>query len=221
MRLSGLLSILALACSASMSVGDQIPDKALCSVCALKGGETELEKVKAHSEHDGKAHYFCSKDCKEEFDADPAAFLPSVLPRPAPAFTVQMLGGGDLALDDLKGKVVLIDFWATWCKPCLETMPELNQLQADFSGDGFSVVGVSVDEVEDGAKKVRKMVDKLGITYPICLDTKQTPAWHQLKVKAIPAIFLLDQGGQIVAQWMGKVDLAEVRAEVAKRMKVD
>ena len=220
MRLSVFLSML-LTCSASMSVGDQIPDKALCSVCALKGGETELEKVKAYSEHGGKAYYFCSKNCKKEFDADPAGFLLPMLPRPAPAFSVEVLGGGDLSLDDLKGKIVLIDFWATWCRPCIETMPELNQLHADYPGDGFNVVGMSIDEVEDGAKKFRKMVDKLDITYPICLDTKQTSAWYQFKVKAIPAMFLLGKGGQIVGQWTGKIDLTEVRAEIDKRIKVD
>ena len=50
-----------------------LPEKALCVVCALKDGESEFEKVKAHSDHKGKAYYFCSTDCKEEFDADPAA----------------------------------------------------------------------------------------------------------------------------------------------------
>ena len=61
-------SLIILASSAMLFADAQIPDKALCSVCALKGGETEWEKVKAHSEHDGRAYYFCSKDCKTMYN---------------------------------------------------------------------------------------------------------------------------------------------------------
>ena len=66
MRYCNFLFLIVLASSVTLIAETQIPDKALCSVCALKGGETELEKVKAHSEHDGKAYYFCSKNCKIE-----------------------------------------------------------------------------------------------------------------------------------------------------------
>ena len=67
-------------------------------------------------------------------------------------------------------------------------------------------------------KKVRKMVDKLGISYPISLDEKQRPAWHQFKVKAIPAMYLLDGESQIVAQWTGKIDYKEVEKAVMKHL---
>ena len=103
MRYFALLLIIVLALPATLLAAEQIPAKALCSVCALKDGETEWEKVKAHSEHDGKAYYFCSENCKIEFDADPVAYLPPVLPRPAPAFVVEMLEGKDKKLEDLKG----------------------------------------------------------------------------------------------------------------------
>ena len=196
----------------------EIPEKALCIVCALKSGETELEKVRAHSEHDGKVYYFCSENCKKEFDPDPLAYLPPVFPRPAPDFVVEMLEGGDKALSDLKGKVVLLDFWATWCKPCLETMPRLQQLYSAYSGKGVEVLGVSIDEDKDRMKKIRKMVEKMDISYPIFVDAKQTPAWHQFKVKAIPAMFLLDRESRIVAQWVGKIDYEEVEKEVLGRL---
>jgi thiol-disulfide isomerase/thioredoxin len=218
MRLIVFLSAIALACSATLSAADQIPERALCSVCALKGGETEWEKVKAHSEHDGKVYYFCSENCKTEFDSDPVAYLPPLLPRPAPAFVVEMLEGGDKALADLRGKIVLVDFWATWCKPCLETMPRLQKLYSAYSDRGFEVLGISIDDDKDRVKKVKRIVDKLGISYPISLDAKQTPAWHQLKVKAIPAMYLLDREIQIVAQWAGKIDYAEVEKEVLRRL---
>ena len=218
MRYCNFLLLIVLASSATLIAETQIPAKALCSVCALKGGETEQEKVKAHSEHDGKAYYFCSENCKKEFDSDPLAYLPPVFPRPAPACVVEMLEGGDQALGDLQGKVVLVDFWATWCKPCLETMPRLQKLYSAYSDKGFDVLGVSIDEDKDRVEKIKKMVDKLDISYPILVDAKQTPAWHQFKVKAIPAMYLLDEGSQIVAQWVGKIDYDEVEKEILRRL---
>ena len=218
MRYCNFLLLIVLASSATLIAETQIPAKALCSVCALKGGETEQEKVKAHSEHDGKAYYFCSENCKKEFDSDPVAYLPPVFPRPAPACVVEMLEGGDQALGDLQGKVVLVDFWATWCKPCLETMPRLQKLYSAYSDKGFDVLGVSIDEDKDRVEKIKKMVDKLDISYPILVDAKQTPAWHQFKVKAIPAMYLLDEGSQIVAQWVGKIDYDEVEKEILRRL---
>ncbi len=218
MRYRTFLFLIVLASSAALIAEALIPDRALCSVCVLKGGETELEKVKAHSEYEGKAYYFCSKNCKIEFDADPMAFLPPVFPRPAPACVVETLEGEDRALGDFKGKVVLVDFWATWCKPCLETMPRLQKLYSVYSDRGLDVLGVSIDEDKDRIKKIRKMVGKMNISYPIFVDAKQTPAWHQFKVKAIPAMYLLNGESQIVAQWAGKIDYEEVEKEVLRQL---
>ena len=220
MRCSGFMfAVLAVSALAMAEV--QAPDKALCPVCALRGDETELEKVKAHSEHDGKAYYFCSEDCKVEFDSDPAAYLPPVFPRPAPEVVVETLEGGDRALEDLRGKVALVDFWATWCKPCLQTMPKLQRLHSAYSDRGFDVWGVSIDEDEDPVRRKRKivkMVDKLDISYPILVDAKASPAWHQFKVKAIPAMYLLDRQSRIVAQWTGEIDYEEVEREVLRQL---
>lgn len=218
MRYWRFLFPIVLAGSAALMAEVQVPDKALCTVCALRGGETELEKVKAHSEHDGKAYYFCSEECKVEFDSDPVAYLPPVFPRPAPDCVVEMLDGGDMALEDMKGRVVLVDFWATWCKPCLETMPRLQELHGAYSDRGFDVWGVSIDEEKNRVRKIRRMVGKLEITYPIFVDAKETPAWYQFKVKAIPSMYLLDGESRIVAQWTGKIDYEELEREVLKQL---
>ena len=218
MRYWRFLFPIVLAGSAALMAEVQVPDKALCTVCALRGGETELEKVKAHSEHDGKAYYFCSEECKVEFDSDPVAYLPPVFPRPAPDCVVEMLDGEDMALEDMKGRVVLVDFWATWCKPCLETMPRLQELHGAYSDRGFDVWGVSIDEEKNRVRKIRRMVGKLEITYPIFVDAKETPAWYQFKVKAIPAMYLLDGESRIVAQWTGKIDYEELEREVLKQL---
>ena len=97
-------------------------------------------------------------------------------------------------------------------------MPRLQQLYRAYSDKGVEVLGVSIDEDKNRVKKIKKMVEKLEITYPIFLDAKQTPAWHRFKVKAIPAMFLLDGARQIVAQWVGKVDYEEVEKEVSRRV---
>ena len=216
MRYFNFSLLIVLVTSSALLADTQIPDKALCSVCALKGGETEEEKVKGHSQYDGQAYYFCSKECKVEFDSDPVAYLPPVFPRPAPASVIEMLQGGDKALVDFKGQVVLIDYWATWCKPCLKTMPRLQKLYDAYSEKGLEVLGVSIDEDKDRIKKIRKMIGKLDISYPIFVDAKETPAWHQFKVKAIPAMYLLDRENLIVAQWTGKIDYEEVEQEVLR-----
>jgi thiol-disulfide isomerase/thioredoxin len=194
------------------------PPKALCVVCALKGGETEFEKVKAHSEHDGKAYYFCSADCKKEFDSDPAGYLPPQLPRPAPEMVVETLSGESVALQDFKGRWVLLDFWATWCKPCIKMMPKLQQLSEAYADKGLVVIGVSIDDDAARIKKIERFIKKVGVSYPIFSDAKQDPAWLMFNVKVLPALFLIDDKGQVVAQWTGNIDHDQVRVEVAGRM---
>ena len=78
---------------------------------------------------------------EQSYFATISKYIPPVFPRPAPACVVEMLEGGDKALGDLQGKVVLVDFWATWCKPCLETMPRLQKLYSAYSDKGFDVWG--------------------------------------------------------------------------------
>ena len=215
-----LLFALTLASAAALSANEQIPTRALCSVCALKSGETKLEEVRAHSQHQGKAYYFCSEECRVEFEADPVAYLPPIFPRPAPAFVVEMLKGGDRSLADFRGKLVLVDFWATWCKPCLEIMPRLQKLHSAYAERGFEVLGVSIDEDDNRIKKIDRRVEKLAIAYPIFIDAKEMPAWYQFKVKAIPAMFLLDREGQIVEQWTGKIDPEKVEQAVSRQLDI-
>lgn len=196
------------------TVSADVPDKALCAVCAVKG-ETKPEKVRAQADWEETTYYFCADHCREAFEADPAAYIPPTLPRPAPAFVVETLDGADVALADLSGKVVLLDFWATWCKPCVRIMPEVQRLHERYSDQGFTVAGVSIDEGDDRIEKINKFLDRYDISYPIYSDAKATPAWNQYRVKAVPAMFLIDRDGDIVAQWLGVVDHDAVATEVA------
>ncbi|MDA0709256.1 MAG: redoxin domain-containing protein [bacterium] len=217
MRYFCLFLVFVLATSAR-ALEQNAPDKAVCSVCALKGGESEAEKVRAQSVYEGISYYFCADGCKKEFDSDPTAFMPSTLPRPAPAFVVETLKGEDVTLKTFENKMLLIDFWATWCKPCIEMMPNLQRLHNAYSDKGLTVIGVSVDEEKDRIQKIEKFVNRLEVAYPILLDAKPVPAWHMFKVKAIPALFLIDGTGQVVAQWRGKIDHERVEAEILNRL---
>lgn len=204
-----LLVLLALPGSAADAL-----KKELCPVCRVHEGEADPEPVKATSVYKGKTYGFCSEKCKETFDEYPEAYVPPVLPRPVPAFTVKTLEGKEVSFESLaSGKPVLVDFWATWCAPCVKAMPELQRLHQRHASKGFSVVGISIDEEHD---KARKFTEKKKLGYPVYLDATATPAWSTFHVRSIPAVFLVDSQGRIVQQWLGKVDMKEVEQAVAK-----
>ena len=177
------------------------PARALCLVCKVTEGTDHEEPVKAERTYEGAAYYFCSEKCAKAFDADAAAYLPPVFPRPAPEFALTDLGGKAVSPAALKGNVVLLDFWATWCKPCLAAMPDLQALHDKYKDRGLSVIGISIDE--EAATKVPKFIASKKIQYRIAVDDAKKPAWDAFRVKAIPAAYLLDRQGRIVAQWTG------------------
>lgn len=190
------------------------PKEGLCLVCKVHEGEAEAEPVKATSVYKGQTYGFCSEKCKTTFDSYPEAYIPPVLPRQVPAFTVKTMDGKEVPFKSFaSGKPVLLDFWATWCAPCVSAMPELQQLHRRHAAKGFSVVGISIDEEH---QKARKFAEKKKLAYPVYLDATATPAWSVFHVRSIPAVFLVDAEGRIVQQWLGKVDMKEVEQAVAK-----
>jgi peroxiredoxin/YHS domain-containing protein len=191
----------------------KLPAKAVCVVCAANGESHGPEKPAAGVQYKNKAYYFCGKNEVAAFAKDPEAFLPPVLPRPAPAFSLPGPGNETSTLAGLKGKVVLLDFWATWCKPCVGAMPDLQKLHDRHAAKGFTVVGVSVDE--KGAAAVRPFLVKNRYTYPILLDSRAETA-AAYRVHAIPALFLVDKDGRIVRQWVGAADKKEIERAVAE-----
>jgi peroxiredoxin len=177
------------------------PAKALCHVCRVLHGEAAEEPVRAVRTHGGKEYGFCSEDCAGQFVADPAAFVPPEFPRPAPRFALSDLAGRPVSSESLLGRVVLLDFWATWCAPCRKAIPELQALHDRHADRGFTVVGISIDE--GGPDKVRKFLRSRKVTYAVAVDSSEDPAWQAFGVRAVPAAFLLDRRGRIVAQWTG------------------
>jgi len=178
------------------------PASGICIVCQVTRGEEEAEPFKATRAYEGKTYGFCSEKCAKAFEADPVAYLPPTLPRPAPAFALTDLSGRAVSNASLAGKVVLLDFWATWCVPCRKAIPELQALHRKYSDLGFTVVGISIDEGGDAKVKAFVAAKKLG--YPIAVDAAASPAWAAFRVKAVPASYLIDREGRVVAQWTGR-----------------
>ncbi|HVG06971.1 MAG TPA: redoxin domain-containing protein [Thermoanaerobaculia bacterium] len=208
-----ILTLLAVIGHAAEKAADT-PKEGLCPVCKVHEGEAKPEPVKASSVYKGQTYGFCSEKCKTAFDSYPEAYIPPVLPRPVPAFTVKTLDGKEVPFTSFaSGKPVLLDFWATWCAPCVSAMPELQKLHQRHAAKGFSVVGISIDEEHP---KARKFAQKKKLAYPVYLDATATPAWSVFHVRAIPAVFLIDAEGRIVQQWLGKVDMKEVEQAVAR-----
>jgi peroxiredoxin len=110
-------------------------------------------------------------------------------------FTLTDLNGKSWTLQELKGKVVLLNFWATWCPPCRKEMPDLEALYTRFEPQGFVILGISDDDPD----KVRAFVQKQGTTYPVLLDPG-SKVNQLLHINGIPKTFVYDREGKIVAQ---------------------
>ncbi len=141
---------------------------------------------------------------------DPYKALDLIRPSRAQAakeFTVPTPDGKTLRLADYKGKVVFLNFWATWCPPCKEEMPAMERLYQRYKGKGFVVLAVSVDA--EGAPVVIPFVKEYKFTFSIGLDPKMTLA-ERYGVRALPTSFLVDKKGTLVAlalgprEWNGK-----------------
>jgi peroxiredoxin len=112
-------------------------------------------------------------------------------------FTLMDLDGKSWTLKDLKGKVVMLNFWATWCPPCRKEMPDLEAFYRQFSPQGFVILGISDDEPD----KVRAFVQQHGVTYPVLLDAG-SKVNELLHINGIPKTFIYDREGKVVAMAM-------------------
>lgn len=116
---------------------------------------------------------------------------------PAPDVALPLeQGAPPTRLSELKGKVVLLDFWATWCGPCRESIPELVRLQERYGARGLQVIGVSVDD-RSTRDRVPDMQKQLGINYPIVFRDDIPGMEEAYTFDGIPTLFLIDRSGQI------------------------
>lgn len=118
----------------------------------------------------------------------------------APAFELPLIGGGGaVALQDHAGQVLLVNFWATWCKPCEEEMPAMERLYGRLAPRGFELLAISVD---DESEPVEAFVDRMGLSFPVLHDADQSVS-RRYQTMGYPESLLLDRRGVIVERYVG------------------
>jgi cytochrome c biogenesis protein CcmG, thiol:disulfide interchange protein DsbE len=132
----------------------------------------------------------------------------------APDFTLKDLSGEDFSLSATNGKVVILDFWATWCPPCRMEIPHFEALYKEYKGRGLEIVGIALDQ--GGASDVIPFVKTNDVTYPIVIGNNDVAAAYG-GIRGIPTTFILDRSGAIVEKFVGYRE-KEVFEEAIKKL---
>lgn len=120
---------------------------------------------------------------------------------PAPDFTLELFEGGSVSLSDLQGKVVLVDFWASWCPPCIEEAPALNEIYEEYRDRGVEFLGVCI---WDTTKTCEQFLEDYAVAYPTGRDAEGA-ILVDYGVKGIPEKFFIDAQGRVVRKFAGPV----------------
>ncbi|MBL4720967.1 MAG: TlpA family protein disulfide reductase [Alphaproteobacteria bacterium] len=148
-----------------------------------------------------------------------AQFIRNTPAPPAPDKYFLNENGDSVTLFDFAGKVVLVNFWATWCAPCVREMPSLDRLAAAVTDTDFVVAAISVDR--GGVKVARPFLDKLGVSHlKLFLDPKMALALS-LGVRAMPTTFLIDRKGRVVGSLAGMAEWDSAEAQALIRFYLD
>jgi len=129
----------------------------------------------------------------------------------APGWQLQDLSGKTVRSADFKGKVVILDFWATWCPPCRAEIPGFIELQKKYQAQGLAIVGVSVDQASTDS--IRSFVQKQGLNYPVVQSDEKIEAAYG-GIEGLPTTFIIDWAGHIVKRHLGFTDQAEFEKEI-------
>ncbi len=133
--------------------------------------------------------------------------------KPAPSFTLQDLKGNQISLSDFKGKVVVLDFWATWCPPCVKEIPHFIELYEQYKDRGFAMVGISLDR--EGISVVKLFAQKYRVNYPILMTDGQVQKEYG-GIPSIPTTFVIDSAGNIRQKYVGYREKAVFEADIKK-----
>jgi peroxiredoxin len=129
----------------------------------------------------------------------------------APALELEDLEGRVQRLSDYRGRVVLVNFWATWCEPCREEMPSMERLRSALKGRPFEILAVNVGE---GARVARGFADRMALGFPVLLDrdTRTTKSWG---ARILPASFVIGPDGAIRYSYLGALDWSDAQVKAA------
>jgi len=134
----------------------------------------------------------------------------------APAFTLTDLQGQKLELSKYEGKVVLVDFWATWCTPCREEIPQFVEWQKKYGDQGFQVIGISMD---DAQQPVRDFYGEFKLNYPVVMGDEKTAEAYG-GVLGLPINFLVGKDGRILKKYVGMTNLPALEQEIKTQLQV-
>jgi thiol-disulfide isomerase/thioredoxin len=134
----------------------------------------------------------------------------------APPFTLATLDGQTVALSDYRGKVVIVNFWATWCAPCREEMPLFDALRADIGPDNMEILAISVDE--DPQADVPAFLEEIGgLSYPVLLGVRDVVDAYNVNV-GLPTTYIVNREGRVVETLVGGQDLDVFEPLVRKHL---
>jgi peroxiredoxin len=133
----------------------------------------------------------------------------------APDFSLPDLTGQKLDLSSYRGKIVLLDFWATWCDPCRDEIPHFVELQNKYRDQGFQIIGISMD---DGPEPVRQFYQRFKMNYPVVMGNAKTGDLYG-GVLGLPVAFLIGRDGRIGAKHTGATDISVFEKEIVNLLR--
>jgi thiol-disulfide isomerase/thioredoxin len=132
--------------------------------------------------------------------------------KPMPEFTMPAMSGANWTLSEQAGKVILVNFWATWCPPCRAETPALVNIANQYRARGFEVVGVTLDD--DPPRVVPQFVSRYRVSYPILVPTAESPLAGA--IESLPTSLLVDKQGRVARTYIGAVDEADLAADIER-----
>jgi thiol-disulfide isomerase/thioredoxin len=147
----------------------------------------------------------------------PGGSAPSIMGKstPAPDFTLESLDGKNMSLSDLRGKAVLLNFWATWCNPCKIEMPWFVEFQNQYGAQGLQIVGVAMDD--SGKDDIAKFAKDMGVNYPVLMG-KEAVSDAYGGVPALPESFFIGRDGKIVDRIIGLRGRSDIEDSIKKAL---